>query len=243
MKPYTRPGALARGPLEVDEVDPSLEKAVSWLSAERPRWRALLRRPGGPELLHAERAGRERGGLGGRGRAPLERPRGGADPRRRLRRSPLLLRPGPRTVHLPHRPLRHGLPPGHLRGLPGGRGPGARTGRPRHEGRARGRDLRAACAAGGGAPRPGGGARHLRGRRGGGLARVAADHGREGAGRVGGARARVGSRRGPHRHPEEGRRLARRAGARGGRARGRRPREGEERGAGRSPASWTGSRG
>ncbi len=44
MKPYTRPGALARGPLEVDEVDPSLEKAVSWLSAERPAMEALLRR-------------------------------------------------------------------------------------------------------------------------------------------------------------------------------------------------------
>ena len=43
MKPYTRPGALARGPLEVDEVDPSLEKAVSWLSAQRPAMEALLR--------------------------------------------------------------------------------------------------------------------------------------------------------------------------------------------------------
>jgi glutamate carboxypeptidase len=43
MKPYTRPGALARGPLEVDEVDPSLEKAVSWLSARRPEMEALLR--------------------------------------------------------------------------------------------------------------------------------------------------------------------------------------------------------
>jgi glutamate carboxypeptidase len=44
MKPYTRPGALARGPLEVDEVDPSLEKAVAWLSPERPAMEALLRR-------------------------------------------------------------------------------------------------------------------------------------------------------------------------------------------------------
>jgi glutamate carboxypeptidase len=44
MKPYTRPGALARAPLEADEVDPSLEKAVSWLSAQRPAMEALLRR-------------------------------------------------------------------------------------------------------------------------------------------------------------------------------------------------------
>ncbi len=44
MKPYTRPGTLARGPLEVCEVEPSLEKAVSWLSAQRPAMEAMLRR-------------------------------------------------------------------------------------------------------------------------------------------------------------------------------------------------------
>jgi glutamate carboxypeptidase len=43
MKPYTRPGGLARGPLEVDDVDRPLEKALSWLSLQRPSMEALLR--------------------------------------------------------------------------------------------------------------------------------------------------------------------------------------------------------
>ena len=44
MKPYTRSTALARGPMEVDHVDRPLEKALSWLSPQRPSMEALLRR-------------------------------------------------------------------------------------------------------------------------------------------------------------------------------------------------------
>jgi glutamate carboxypeptidase len=44
MKPYTRPAALARGPMEVVHVDRPLEKALSWLSHQRPSMEALLRR-------------------------------------------------------------------------------------------------------------------------------------------------------------------------------------------------------
>jgi glutamate carboxypeptidase len=43
MKPYTRPAALARGPMEVVHVDRPLEKSLSWLSAQRPTMEALLR--------------------------------------------------------------------------------------------------------------------------------------------------------------------------------------------------------
>ena len=104
---------------------------------------ALLRRLVDSELLHAEPGRGERGGLGGRRRASAERRRGRADPGKELRGPPLLRVSRRGALHLPHRPRRHGLPPGHLRGLPRGRRAGHGPGRPRHEGRPGGRDLRA----------------------------------------------------------------------------------------------------
>lgn len=44
QKPYTRSTALARGRMEVGHVDRPLEKALAWLSRERPSMEALLRR-------------------------------------------------------------------------------------------------------------------------------------------------------------------------------------------------------
>jgi glutamate carboxypeptidase len=44
MKPYTGSAAGARGPMEVEEVDRPLEKAVSWLAAQRPSMEGMLRR-------------------------------------------------------------------------------------------------------------------------------------------------------------------------------------------------------
>jgi glutamate carboxypeptidase len=44
MKPYTGSAALARGPMEVEDVDRPLESAVSWLGPQRPAMEALLRR-------------------------------------------------------------------------------------------------------------------------------------------------------------------------------------------------------
>ena len=44
MEPYTRSAALARGPMEVADVDRPLDNAVSWLSGQRPAMEALLRR-------------------------------------------------------------------------------------------------------------------------------------------------------------------------------------------------------
>jgi len=44
MKPYTGQAALARGPMEVEDVDRPLESSLSWLALQRPAMEALLGR-------------------------------------------------------------------------------------------------------------------------------------------------------------------------------------------------------
>ena len=227
------PGALARGPLEVAEVDPSLEKALAWLAGQRPAMEALLRRlvARTPSPRNAAGVNAVASAVAGELDASGSRWSGS----RAARFGPhLAFAARPPAPHLPRRPHRHRLPARHLRGLPGRGRAGARPGRLRHEGRA-----------GGGALRPAGA------RQAGLLDRVplrgllvgdeevgspdSRRSPREGARRGRGARPRVGARRRPPGHPAQGDGRARGAGPRRGGPRRQRAREGAERHLGAGP--------